>query len=116
MRASACQSPGVIAIDPQRFAKNGRAVINKGRLITVRGNAVLSTDDTNGGNIWEIDADTSIARGSVAKLVADLRVHLGQFQSHATRAELALTRCGFRKAARSAQASGGTAGALRLPP
>lgn len=84
MPASACRSPGVIAIDPQCIAKNGRAVINKGRLITMRGNVVLSTDDTNGGNIWEIDADTAIDHGSVTKLVADLRVHLGQFQSHAT--------------------------------
>jgi hypothetical protein len=38
---------------------------------------VLCTDEMNGGNIWEIDANKAVNHGSVEKLVSELRKHLG---------------------------------------
>jgi hypothetical protein len=60
----------VFVVHPEDYPKSARKVLEAGRLVGMRGDRILCTSDTNGGDLWEIGTDKATNHGDTAKLVA----------------------------------------------
>jgi len=65
-------------VDPGDYTEPGRAVLENGRLLGRRGDALLCTSDINGGHLWEIWPERAVDHGDTVSLVTSLSALLAR--------------------------------------